>query len=480
MRSRYNCSGSFIVPFLGVISILIGLFVFSQLSSESYQAHHGGWQDKIALIVFATLFSLVGVLMTFFGLFLKLDPEDKKESKSSSSRLSTFFLIFMVLALFVYMSNWSWQRLEDYADDIVYFEFPQSFIYDKLGTYDFPLSFYQYKPSAAGNHKKHYLDLDLNQYQLSVAIKDSSEQYAVSVTGKKLHITNAGDYVLTVDIKEGADTPYEFKREFPLHDLLLKDSKNINTWLVASLETIPELLQQRAKIQVDSFGYRSEPSLAELQDGFYLKDSLDFLKISFAKSEKTQLKTRPQGAINSFFHGHKGLIYSFGGTLIGSKKQPDNLVYTPQRNEWRALPAMPIVLSENNKQTVSVVAVYSVADKLFVMARAKDHFLYQFDLTAQQPWKLVALFSIDDDRTNWQYLDDKTLVAYVHRISDSAQSNNRFIEGYLRLLDLQTFQVTSVSTTSTITSYASDFYNLHAYDNSLYLYSSGQFYLLEN
>jgi hypothetical protein len=114
----------------------------------------------------------------------------------------------MVLALFLYMNNWSWQRLEDYADNVVYVEFPQSFIYDKLGAYDFPLSFYQYRPSVAGNHKRHYLDLDLNQDQLSVAIKDSSEQQAVSVSRTKLQITNAGDYVLTVDIKEGADTPY--------------------------------------------------------------------------------------------------------------------------------------------------------------------------------------------------------------------------------------------------------------------------------
>jgi hypothetical protein len=468
------------VPILGAICLLVGVLAFFQLSSESYQAEHGEWQEKIALTLFATLFSVVGFSMAFLGFFLKQSPDDSKESKFSSGRLSAFLAIFMVVALLKYLGNWSWQRLEGFADNVVYVEFPKRFIYDTPGTYDFPLAFYQYKPSVWGNKDKHYLDIDPGQYQLSVAVKDNLGEESVSVTGTKLQIRDSGDYVLAIEIKEGTDTAYTFKREFPFHDILLKYSKNINTWVAASPDTVPGLLQQLAKIQVDSFGYRDAASLTTLQDSFYLNDSLDFIKISFGESDKKQLKTRPQGPSNSFFYGHQGVIYSFGGTLFGSTKQPNNMVYTPESNEWQTLPAIPMALSGENEESATVVAVYSVAEVLFVLVRAEDHFLYQFDPDMSQPWTVVKQFSIDDDRTNWQFLDEKTLVAYFHRQSDSDKSGNQFVEGYLKLLDLESYQIQTLSTTSTIISYASDYYNLHAYENSLYLHSNGRFYLLTN
>ena len=477
INSRKNCVGSCIVPILGVIAIVIGLFAFSQLSSESYREAHSEWVEVIGLTLFAAFFTLIGIIITFAGVFVNFAPVDKEKTKSSSGCLAAFFWFFIIIVFFQYIDNWSWRRLEDYADNIIYAEFPSHFTYDKLGAYDFPLSFYQYRPSIAGNQTKHYIDLEPNQYQLSIRVKDSLRDPPVKIIGQQLHVKNSGDHVLTVDIKEANDTPYRIKREFPFHNLVLQDG--VNMWIASSLDKIPALLQQKAKIQVRSFGYRSANSLTQLQDGFYLKDSLDFIKIPFGESEKIQIKTRPPQLSNSYFQGHQGLIYSFGGRLVESKKQADNRVYYPEKDEWQVLSAIPLTLTEDNKQEIIIVAVYSAAKKLFVLVRAKDHFLYQFDIAAKQQWKLVKQFSLANDQTNWQYLNNKTLVAFNRRKDYSGKYENQFVEGNLKLLDLESYQVKTLSTRSKIISYSNDYFNLHPYKNELYLYSSGRFYFLK-
>jgi len=395
---------------------------------------------------------------------------DRYLTKPSFKGGGNLLLAILMTSVFFYIStfsdNWSWSRLNDLNNNIVYVEFPEElFIYDQPGKYDLGLSFYQYKSSLFGNEQKQYLQLEPKQYQLSVQALDGFAKQAVSIVDQQLMIKTAGSYRINLTVNSGIDSPYIISESSKKNTqaIVLEQRKNTNAWEAVSIDRVPVSLQRRAKILIEHFAGMKSVSLVDHQGDYYFNASSTYhtrgspgprfysqsYKMLLGTTEKLPWTALPMPIVKNFLHSHQGMIYSFGGYHFDSHKKTGNWLYLPEQDQWNQLSATPLLQVDSNEQLADVVAVYSLNDELFVMVHTQDYALYQFDFTAEQQWQLIKQFSLPKNNLNWQYFDDKTLYSYKTKVSRN-QSEQKEYKGYIQLLDLDSYQVKILSITPKI------------------------------
>jgi hypothetical protein len=435
-------------------------------------------------------------------------PQDYNFRKNSGNQLLKIGIWGLVIVAISFVTStsghWSWDRLQNFRNKVVFVEFPEPlFAYNGPGIYDYPLSFYQYKPTLFGNDKKQALSLDESQYQLVLNPLDSPGQKELSIEGNKIRIKSSGHFLVNLDVQQGSDSSYSIAHEHRQNasqTTLLKADENATNWMALPLQEVPEILREKAALLDEHFPQIETPSLTDFEDVFYLNASTHYHtrgspgpkhlsayhKRPFGEAISTKWTPPPTGIINSFLKAHERLLYSFGGDLLFSNGEPVNWVYNPASNEWAGLSPVPVLNAEAGHNRATIVSVYSVAEQLFVMLRhQKNHAIYLFDLQAEAQWKLVQSFSLPVAAAIWEYYDDDTLFSYRASLGENRQ-NSQASSGYIQLLDLNSFEVTTLSATpeldyerysGSILSPERSVLRIFAHDGKMYGYFNAQFYV---
>ena len=491
----------------GLPFALLGLFAFLFLFSDHERQFHGDIFTKIPLLIVSIMFFLGGIFFMFSDRITKDDKSKKdisyKRKPNLKPKIFSFLLFSLVIYSFLFLNNWDLGRLQAYINDEIYVELPDSFYsYDQIGVQSFSFSFYQYKPSLIGNHKKTTIELDKDQYQITLQALDS--QQSVSIINQKLNIQTAGNHLVKINIQDSDLSPYHIKNRSSFDQkgqiFFLHQNKQTSEWISVPEEKTPPYLKRRIAISTQYSSYFNTNSFAEIDGIYYLNLSSAysvrgkgqtyyqrFYKIPTDVSEmnmereKILWKPIPEKVHHNFMHNHQGNIYSFGGLQHNSKEQ-NNWMYILKQNEWLTLSETPV--HGEHQYNTQIKAVYTVDDKLFVIVRSQDYALYQFDLKAKKQWNLIREFTLPVEYSSWRYLDDKTLFAYKVNTSRGVQSG--IVNGYIQTLDLDTFEVKTLTIPpdlnikheSSILNPRNYDLNVFSYKQSLYAYYAGKLYRL--
>lgn len=439
-----------------------------------------------------------------------ISASDYSFAKSSGSQLpkvAFWGMVFIVISFVTSTSgNWSWDRLQNYRNNVVYVEFPELlFTYNGPGIYDYPLSFYQYKLTLFGNDKKQALGLDVSQYQLILNPLDNPGQRELVIEGNKISINSSGHYLVNLEVQQGPDSSFSIAHELrqkASQTILLKPEERATKWMSLPLQEVPAILREKAALLDEHFPQTETHGLTDFEGVFYLNASIhyhtrgspgpkhlsNYRKRSFGEANSTRWTPPPIRIINSFLLAHERLLYSFGGHLLlpNGEPEPVNWVYNPASKEWTDLSPVPAPSAKAGHNRPSVVSVYSVAEQLFVLVRHRvDHAIYQVDLETEAQWKLIENFSLPVAAATWQYYDDNTLFSYRASLGEDRQGP-QVSSGYIQLLDLSSYEVTTLSATpeldynrysGTILSPERSVLRLFAHDGKLYGYFNAQFYV---
>lgn len=394
---------------------------------------------------------------------------DTADSKSGLGRLTKMMSGAGVLAVMVFitvtMDNWSWNKLQDYSNQKVYVEFPDPlFVYDKPGLYELPLLFYDYKPTFLGNHQRHYLSLDSHQYEVNLQTLDDAASTSVTFADKQLNILAPGNFLIKLKLNPMSESGIGLKTELSgnaTQTLFLQHGVASDDWVRVVNAEVPEVLSQKSGLFRQYFAGSFSPSLAVLNSSFYLNASFSYdtrgksganyreqyVRIPFGQDEKITWKSPPQSLINSHLISHENLIYSFGGIVSEAGVDAKNWVYHPDQDQWVQLAAIPQFRLSTDDLRMRVSALYVVENKLFVLVYGREYKLYQFDLSAEQPWSLIKIFSLPVNFRFWQFFDERTLISVSSRISKPTLSQPNISRGYIQLLDLNEYTVKTLIAT---------------------------------
>jgi hypothetical protein len=434
-------------------------------------------------------------------------PAQYSYGNSSPNRISKLFFPGLLIIALLFVSstadNWSWDRLQDFRNGVVYVEFPDPlFVYDEPGLYEYPLSFYQYTPSLWGNNQRQALALPAHQYQLSLQHLDSADDKAIALENNKVRILSSDYYLVKISIGDRPGSPYRVSHEFfpkAAQNTLLKPGNTSREWLSVPRQEVPTALREKSGILDGHFASVETQGVTDFDDVFYVNASniyhtrgspgpkyfSKFFKLAFGGIDPDRWSSPPMAISNGILHAHEGLVYSFGGTSLSNDGASVNWVYNPKLSQWRQLATTPREAGDRKSTSAQIAGVYSIAEKLFVMVRQHDYAIYQFDLELNTQWQLVKRFSLPGPPAIWQYHDENTLFSYRASTPDQPYGSQSTI-GYVQLLDLDSYQVSTISTTpmldygrepGSILSPERPVLRLFSYEQQLYGYFSGEFYL---
>jgi hypothetical protein len=414
--------GAWAIALMGLIIFLIGLFLFSNLSSDHNEQFHSDLIERIGSGAFTILFMLVGLIFFVVGL-LSGPMKSTSQPKSLAGKAKSLLVAALVIYAIFFPHDWNWEKLKDYYSDTVYVTFPKNgYHIDQIGHTHFKPVFFNYKPSWMGNGEKHYLSIDHDQYKLTLEALDSFGKDSVTVVDDGLHINQLGHYLFKASVKQSAPGQYKIKRYYADDHQLVYLNHKLNTeqWKPLAEDNLPANLQQKANILEEFFVTDRAGGLTKLGNTFYINNSGSFhsrgqgsvfspgyYTIAVGNGiTTTRWPKMPANMYHNVIHSHQGLIYSFGGIEHNSNHAaPGNWVYYPKKNKWAKLSPPPIFNQTKNQYPPSVASVYTANDKLYVLTLDKTYRLYQFDLNADNTadqWKLVKQFSLPSPLTNWR------------------------------------------------------------------------------